>query len=89
MRAVRRLTTAEDIERVGTEDQEPSDDYFVGFTDGAVVYTVNLFGPPGSVSERRLWKSQTRITTGLPVANARRGSFRGEDVERGQRREMR
>jgi hypothetical protein len=53
MRAVRRLTTAEDIERVGTEDQEPSDDYFVGFTDGAVVYTVNLFGPPGSVSEEK------------------------------------
>jgi hypothetical protein len=52
-RGVRRLTTAEDIERVGTEDQKPSDDYFVGFTDGAVVYTVNLFGPPGSVSEEQ------------------------------------
>ena len=52
-RGVRRLTTAEDIERVGTENQRPSDDYWVAFTDGAVVYTVNLFGPPGSVSEEQ------------------------------------
>jgi len=52
-RGVRRLTTAEDIERVGTEDQKPADEYWVGFTDGAVVYTVQLFGPPGSVSEEQ------------------------------------
>jgi hypothetical protein len=52
-RGVRRLATAEDIERVGTEDQVPSDEYWVGFTDGALVYTVNLFGPPGSVSEEQ------------------------------------
>jgi hypothetical protein len=52
-RGVRRLATAEDIERVGTEDQHPSDDYWVGFTNGAFVYTVGLFGPPGSVSEEQ------------------------------------
>ena len=52
-RGVRRLTTAEDIERVGTEDQRPSDSYWVGFSNGAFVYTVDLFGPPGSVSEEQ------------------------------------
>ena len=52
-RGVRRLATAEDIERVGTEDQQPSDSYRVGFTDGAFVYIVDLHGPPGSVSEEQ------------------------------------
>ena len=52
-RGVRRLTTAEDIERLGTEDERPNDSYWVGFTDGAVVYSVDLFGPPGSVSEEQ------------------------------------
>jgi hypothetical protein len=50
-RGVRRLATAEDIERLGNENERPNDSYWVGFTDGAVVYTVDLFGPPGSVSE--------------------------------------
>jgi hypothetical protein len=52
-RGVRRLATAEDIEEVGAEDQVPSDSYWVGFTDGAFVYTVDLHGPPGSVSEEQ------------------------------------
>ena len=52
-RGVRRLATAEDIERVGSEDQVPSDSYWVAFTDGAFVYTVDLHGPPGSVSEEQ------------------------------------
>jgi hypothetical protein len=52
-RGVRRLATAEDIKRVGTKDERPNDSYWVGFTDGAVVYTVDLFGPPGSVSEQQ------------------------------------
>jgi hypothetical protein len=52
-RGVRRLATAEDIERVGTEGQVPSDSYWVAFTDGAFVYTVDLHGPPGSVSEEQ------------------------------------
>jgi hypothetical protein len=52
-RGVHRIATAEDIERVGTEDQRPFDSYWVGFTNGAFVYTVDLRGPPGSVSEER------------------------------------
>ncbi len=50
---VRRIATAEDIERVGTEDERPNDSYSIGFTNGALVYTVDLFGPPGSVSEEQ------------------------------------
>ncbi len=50
---VRRLATAEDIERVGNEDERPNDSYSVGFTNGELVYTVDLFGPPGSVSEEQ------------------------------------
>jgi hypothetical protein len=52
-RGVHRIATAEDIEEVGTEDEQPSDSYWVGFTDGAFVYTVDLHGPPGSVSEEQ------------------------------------
>ena len=52
-RGVHRIATAEDIERVGTGDQQPFDSYWVGFTDGAFVYTVDLHGPPGSVSEEQ------------------------------------
>ena len=52
-RGVHRIQTAEDIERGGFADQVPNDSYWVGFTDGAVVYTVDLFGPPGSVSEEQ------------------------------------
>ena len=52
-RGVRRKATAKDIESFGTEDQQPSDDYWVGFTEGSIVYTVGLQGPPGSVSEEQ------------------------------------
>ena len=52
-RGVHRIATAEDIERVGTADQRPFDSYWVGFTNGAFVYTVDLHGPPGSVSEEQ------------------------------------
>jgi hypothetical protein len=52
-RGVRRVATAEDIERVGTEDEQPFESYWVGFTNGAFLYTVDLFGPPGSVSEEQ------------------------------------
>ena len=52
-RGVHRLATAEDIERVGAKDERPRDEYWVGFTIGPVVYTVNLQGPPGSVSEEQ------------------------------------
>src|SRR5688500_11337287 len=59
-RGVHRIATAEDIEAAGTEGQTPSEDYWVGFTDGSIVYTVNLSGPPGSVSEEQ---AQTIIST--------------------------
>ena len=52
-RGVHRIATAEDIERVGTTDQQPFDSYWVGFTEGSFVYTVDLRGPPGSVSEEQ------------------------------------
>lgn len=52
-RGVHRIATAEDIERVGTADQQPFDSYWVGFTNGAFVYTVDVHGPPGSVSEEQ------------------------------------
>ena len=52
-RGVHRIATAEDIEAAGTEGQTPSEEYWAGFTDGSIVYTVNLSGPPGSVSEEQ------------------------------------
>ena len=52
-RGVGRVATAEDIERVGTADEQPFESYWVGFTNGALVYTVDLFGPLGSVSEEQ------------------------------------
>jgi hypothetical protein len=52
-RGVSRIATAEDIARVGNPDERPSEEYWIGFTDGALVHTVNLFGPPGSVSEEQ------------------------------------
>ena len=53
-RGVHRIATAEDIEAAGTEDEHPSDNYWVGFTVGSIVYTMELQGPPGgSVSEEQ------------------------------------
>jgi hypothetical protein len=49
-RGVRRLATAEDIKRFGTDNQIPHDEYWLGFTEGPFVYTMVLMGPPGSVS---------------------------------------
>ncbi len=52
-RGVHRVATAEDIERVGTNDEQPQDDYWIGFTKGPIVYTMVLHGHavPGTVSE--------------------------------------
>jgi hypothetical protein len=55
-RGVHRTATAEDIESFGTEDQQPFDSYWVGFTEGAFVYAVELKGRPGSVSEEEAQK---------------------------------
>jgi hypothetical protein len=52
-RGVHRIATAEDIESLGTEDEQPFESFWVGFTNGAVVYTVDLFGRPGSISEEQ------------------------------------
>jgi hypothetical protein len=52
-RGVHRIATAEDIEAAGTEDEHPFESYRVGFTLGSIVYTVDLSGPPGSVSEEQ------------------------------------
>ena len=52
-RGVRRLATAEDIERAGAEGQQPLDSYWVGFTNGAFVHIIDLRAPPGSVSEEQ------------------------------------
>ena len=51
---VHRIATAEDIEAAGTENERPSDGYWVGFTVGPIVYTVDLHGAPGSVSEEQV-----------------------------------
>lgn len=52
-RGVRRSQSAEDIEAVGREDDVPFDSYEVLFTDGPFVYTVDVHGPPGSVTEEQ------------------------------------
>jgi hypothetical protein len=52
-RGVHRISTAKNIEVAGTPNQVPSDSYFVEFTLGPVVYTMDLQGPPGSVSEEQ------------------------------------
>jgi hypothetical protein len=52
-RGVHRIATAEDIEVAGTGDEHPSESYWVGFTAGSIVYTVDLSGSPGSVSEEQ------------------------------------
>ncbi len=55
-RGIHLSATAEDIERVGNADERPFDGYWVGFTDGSFVYTMDLHGPPGSVTEEQALK---------------------------------
>ena len=50
-RGVHRIATAEDIEAAGFPGQVPSDAYWIGFTIDPVLYTIDLHGPPGSVTE--------------------------------------
>jgi hypothetical protein len=50
---VRRLTTAEAIDAAGTPNQIPRDQYWIGFTVGSSIYTMELAGPPGSVTEQQ------------------------------------
>jgi hypothetical protein len=55
-RGVHRLATAQLIKTAGTDDQHPFDSYWVGFTEGSIVYAVELQGRPGSVSEEQAQK---------------------------------
>jgi hypothetical protein len=55
-RGIHASASAEDIARVGRVDERPFDGYWVGFTDGSFVYTVDLHGPPGAVSEEQALK---------------------------------
>jgi hypothetical protein len=55
-RGTHRVATAEDIEAAGNEGEHPNESYWVGFTVGSIVYTVELHGPPGSVSEEQVQK---------------------------------
>ena len=52
-RGVHSIATAEGIEKAGTEQERPFESYWVAFSNGAVVYAVDLRGPPGSVSEEQ------------------------------------
>ena len=55
-RGVHRITTAQAIEAAGTADEHPFDSYWVGFTEGSTVYTVDVHGAPGSASEEQALK---------------------------------
>ena len=67
-RGVHRIATAEAIEAAGTENEVPSESYWIGFTVGPVAYTVDLHGQPGSVSESQALEIATafndRLTSG-------------------------
>jgi hypothetical protein len=52
-RGVHRVATAEDIEAAGTGDEHPSESFWVGFAAGSTVYSIDLHGAPGSVSEEQ------------------------------------
>ena len=55
-RGVHRVATAEDIEAAGTGDEHPSESFWVGFTVGSIVYSIDVHGAPGSVSEEQAQK---------------------------------
>jgi hypothetical protein len=64
-RGVRRIATTEDIERVGTEDQQPFDSYWVGF---ATVHSSTRWicmGLQDRCPRSKLRRPQASITTGL------------------------
>jgi hypothetical protein len=48
---VRRFATAADIKAAGTDQDRPYDSYAIRFADGDFAYVIELFGPPGEVSE--------------------------------------
>jgi hypothetical protein len=48
---VQRFATAADIKAAGTDQGPPYDSYTIRFSDGDFAYDIELFGPPGEVSE--------------------------------------
>jgi len=50
---VRRSATAADIKAAGTDQDRPYDSYAIRFADGDFAYDIELFGPPGEVSEEQ------------------------------------
>jgi hypothetical protein len=52
-KGVRRYVTAERLEEL-QEPGEPGDSYTIVFADGPYAYNVELFGPPGEVSQEQL-----------------------------------
>jgi hypothetical protein len=53
-RGVHRIASAESIEAAGRENEVPSESFWVAYTDGSIVYTIELSGLPGSVSEEQV-----------------------------------
>ena len=51
---VRRLATEEAVEAAGNANEHPHEGYWVAFTDGSIVYTLDLNGDPGTVSEEQI-----------------------------------
>lgn len=68
-RGVHRIATAEDIEAAGNADEVPNDSYWVGFTIGSIIYTVDLHGPPDPCHRSKPWRSQLPTTTGLQATS--------------------
>jgi hypothetical protein len=58
---VRRIASAEDVEALGQEGDVPFDSYQVLFSDGPFVYTVDVHGPPGSVTEAQVEEIATAL----------------------------
>ena len=52
-RGIRHYTTAEELEATG-EPGEPFDSYEILFTDGSFAYELEVFGPPGEVSQKQV-----------------------------------
>ena len=57
----------------GSRTEVPNDSW-VGFTLGSIVYTVDLHGAPGSVSQEQAWRSQAPTGGSQPPSEAERGS---------------
>ncbi len=60
-RGVRRSQSAEDIEALGQPDDMPFESYTVLFSDGPFAYSVDVSGPPGSVSEQQAQEVATAL----------------------------